>query len=73
MVRLKAFYSYNGSRVERSFNSNMVRLKATNPVTGYVVDTFQFQYGTIKRFETEGALSGSILFQFQYGTIKRIE
>ena len=50
MVRLKAFEARELGYVISCFNSNMVRLKDGVEVGFFNLnDTFQFQYGSIKR------------------------
>ena len=56
-----------------SFNSNMVQLRElTNSDKSFLVDKFQFQYGSIKRDFSFSVYQSGMLFQFQYGSIKRI-
>jgi len=54
------------------FNSNMVWLKATCPLTPVPSPIFQFQYGLIKSLFHPNDGVGGCTFQFQYGLIKSL-
>ncbi len=69
---IKSLTSSRSTRGTLSFNSNVVRLKAIQFLSGVRVATqFQFQCGTIKRLNISSPGGNVTEFQFQCGTIKR--
>ena len=71
MVRLKGLSFTGVCRKYVNFNSCMVRLKVENvQVDCTNLTTFQFLYGTIKRWGERQKKYDVSEFQFLYGTIK---
>ena len=71
MVQLKVVHKVIEDYINTDFNSSMVQLKELKVITGWVLPTFQFLYGTIKSLTNLHYRSYFFKFQFLYGTIKR--
>ena len=63
MVRLRETAIWNNTLMVPNFNSNMVRLRAYSFITELCPDgSFQFQYGAIKRSNSNGCKCGDFYF-----------
>ena len=70
LVRLKVATPTVLRTETRSFNSMLVRLKATTADHRAIVITFQFHAGSIKRIGSGGGIIAVSRFQFHAGSIK---